>query len=358
MSEPAEYAPESIAATEIEPGPDPDPFAAYTGGDDDSTSTDDSTVTDDPFAAYTGGDDDSTSTDDSTVTDDPFAAYTGGDDGATLPTVVSSDPFDLSSPSPPIGADPALSGLDSGAASWSVLDGLGVDENGLTIIGDLNDDLSGVNDIVGQMLSDGIPVQAVAGGIYDLVEGNYEGAAAEGVVGAADIVGASLGLPGIDGDLGVITDLVEDNLTALPTDMETAGIETATGVIGGTIGSVLGPVGTVAGAALGNFVGGVIAPSVEDAVSDTVTTGEDLYNDTEDAFSNAVTDVRDGNVVDGVGDMLGGVVDDVGDVATGAADVVGDAVEGVGDAVSSVGGLVTDVGDGVEDLGDDLESLF
>jgi hypothetical protein len=289
---------------------------------------------------------------------------TGGGDGqfsgsssiTVEPTFVEGDP---------IGGDdqPAMTisgggpAIDDGATA-GVSDGLA---DGASSVGDDlggGIDLSGVSDVVGDVASSGVPLGAAAGAAYDLAEGNYTGAAEEGVIGGLDVGATALGVPGFDSDISVLNDLVDGNTGAIAGDAETAAIATGAGIIGGAAGSVLGPVGTVAGAAIGSFVGQAVAPAVKDAVSDTYDTGKDVFDDTTTSLSDAGTALEQGNVVGAVGDVASGAVEDVGDVATGTADLVGDAAEGVGDVASAVGGVADDIGSGVEDVADDIGDIF
>jgi hypothetical protein len=219
-------------------------------------------------------------------------------------------------------------------------------------------DLSGVNDVVGDITGSGVPLGAAAGAAYDLAEGNYTGAAEEGAIGGLDVGAAALGLPGVDSDISVFDDLVDGKTGAIAGDAETAAISTGAGIVGAAAGSVLGPVGTLAGAAIGGFVGRAVAPAAEHAVSDTYDTGRDIVNDTTSSLTDAATALQEGNVVGAFADVGTGAIADGGDVATGAADLVGDSAEGVEDVASASAGVAEDAASGIEDVAGDIGSIF
>jgi len=238
----------------------------------------------------------------------------------------------------------------------------GSDDDLGTLVGDAeNIGATESGDLGAEINADGVSVSDVISALDDLESGNYVGAVGEGASIGLNVGGAALGLPGINGDASVISDLIDGNTGGLEGDAEKAAIETATSIALAAAGSVLGPVGTVVGGAVGDFVGDAIAPSVEDAVSDTYDTGADLVDDTVSSFEDAGDDLSDGDVFDAAGDVAEGAFDDVGDVLSGAVDLTGDALEGVDDLATQTVGAVDDVASGVEDVAtsavDDVEDV-
>ncbi|MBV9484628.1 MAG: hypothetical protein JO246_01070, partial [Frankiaceae bacterium] len=130
------------------------------------------------------------------------------------------------------------------------------------------------NDVAQELMDSGVPIGAAVGLAEALVDGDFEGAAEEVLIGAVDVGADALGLPEIDAGVGFLTDLVEGNTDALLGDAESATIGTVAGLAGATIGSVLGPAGTLLGGEIGGLVGGAVAPSVESVLSDGVGTIE------------------------------------------------------------------------------------
>jgi outer membrane lipoprotein SlyB len=272
------------------------------------------------------------------------------------PTFVEGDPIggDAQPPMTISGGGPAID--DGASTGWS--DAL---SDGVGSVGDDLDsgiDLSGVNDLVGDVTGSGVPLGAAAGAASDLAHGNYTGAAEEGVIGGLDVGADALGLPGVDGDISVFKDLVDGNTGAIAGDAESAAISTAAGAVGAAAGSVLGPVGTLAGAAIGGFVGRAVAPAAEHAVSDTFDTGRAIFNDTTSSLTDAATALQEGNVVGAVADVGSGAIADAGDVATGTVDLVGDSAEGVEDVASASAGVAEDAASGIEDGLSDIGSIF
>jgi hypothetical protein len=249
------------------------------------------------------------------------------------------DPGDLQ------GALGQLSGIPSEALADYVPS---FDDAGAAAFGAIDGELGGV---LGGALDDtGIPIGAAGSAFEDLASGDYEKAGIEAGVTGLDVGAAALGLPGVDGDVGVITDLIDGNTDSLGRDTETAAIETGTSIAFAAAGSIIGPEGTIAGAAIGDFVGHAIAPSVEAAVSDTWDTATNIVDDTASAFSDVGDDLSDGDFGGAIGDVATGAIDVAGDVVTGAVDVAGDAVEGVVDVVTEVADVATSAVDGVADV--------